>query len=246
MVKIQEALLWDTDEPAEKNLTRLLRHATNLSLMKRALPLAAELYLGILPAAPVLRGMHPALQDHADRLARLVQKHAHSFKMVGKWEREKIVTRQVQQGRLADNVVMLFALSSALSKMDAQLRAGEHGVAFERDRAAFEHLFDLFEQDMLHNMGQMRHHADASMQRASAAARRHNDTLPNGDFIIHRASPIAQGLGKPVLTEHIKQFPGKRPLQAASPKTGGDGTALGNGHHEVKAKKTTKKAGAKQ
>ncbi len=246
MVKIQQALLWDADEPAEKNLRRLLRHATNLSLMKRALPLVAELYLGILPAAPVLRGIHPALQDHADRLARLVQKHAHSFKMVGKWEREKIVTRQVQQGRLADNVVMLFALSSALSKMDAQLRAGEHGVAFERDRAAFEHLFDLFEQDMLHNMGQMRHHTDASMQRASAAARRHNDTLPNGDYIIHEASPIAQGLGKPVVTEHIKQFPGERQLQAASPKAGGDGTALGNGQHEVKAKKTTKKAGAKK
>ncbi|MFB3132365.1 MAG: acyl-CoA dehydrogenase family protein, partial [Rhodothermales bacterium] len=59
MVTIQEALLWDADQPVEKNLTRLLRHATNLPLMKRALPLAAELYLGILPARPVLRGMHP-------------------------------------------------------------------------------------------------------------------------------------------------------------------------------------------
>ena len=84
------------------------------------------------------------------------------------------------------------------------------------------------------------------MQRAAAAVRRHNDTLPNGDYIIHKASPIAQGLGKPVLTEHVKQFPGERRLQAASPKAGGDGTALGNGQHEVKAKKTTKKAGAKK
>ena len=245
MVSIQEALLWDADQPVEQNLTRLLRHATNLPLMKRALPLAAELFLGILPAAPVLRGMHPALQSHADRLARLVQKHAHYFKMVGKWEREKIVTRQVQQARLADNGVMLFALASSLSKMDGQLRGGQHGVAFERDRAAFEHLFDLFEQGTLRNMGEMRHNTDAGMQRASAAARRHNDTLPNGDYVIHEASPVARGLGKPPLTEHVKQFPGNRYLKAAPAEaSSGDGAAVGNGKAEVSAKKTTKKADA--
>lgn len=241
MVTIQEALLWNAEQTPEQNLRRLLRHAANLPLMKRALPLAAELYLGILPAAPAFSGLHPALRDHADRLGRLVQRHAHAFKMVGKWEREEIVTRQAQHARLADNAAMLFALSSALSKMDAQLRDGEHGVAFERDRAAFEHLFDLFEQDILRTVGEMRHHADASMRRAAAAARRHNDTLPNGDYVIHPASPVAQELGKPVLTEHVKQFPGDRHLQPPPAEArGGDGAATGNGQTEVKAKKAAK------
>ena len=237
MVSIQEALLWDREQSAERNVTRLLRNVTHLPLMKRALPLAAELFLGLLPAPPAVRSVHPALQPFADRLATLVQKHAHAFKRVGLREREQIVTRQVQQARLADNAVMLFALACSLSKMDAQLRSGEHGVAFERDRAAFEHLFDLFELDIRAKIGETRHHADASMRRAAAAARRHNDTLPHGDYAIHEASPVAQGLGKPVDKEHVRQFPGDRHLKA-----GGDGAPAGNGQAEVAAQKVTKKA----
>ncbi len=245
MISLQEALLWDKDQSAEKNLSRLLRNFTHIPLLKRALPLAAELYLGILPAPPEMGAVHSMLAAYPARLATLIQKHSHYFKMVGKWEREQIVTRQVQQARLADNAAMLFALSAALSKLDSQYRAGVHGPAFDRDRAAFEHLFDLFELAILHNMGEMRHNADASMQRASEAARRHNDTLPNGDFVIHEASPVAEGLGKPVLKEHVKQFPGDRyatPAEASS----GDGAAVAKSQTEVTAKKITKKTGAKK
>ena len=63
---------------------------------------------------------------------------------------------QVQQARLADNAVMLFGLAASLSKMDRQLREGAHGPAFERDRAAFDHLFDLFEAEILDSIGAMR------------------------------------------------------------------------------------------
>ena len=94
-------------------------------------------------------------------------------------------------------------------------------------------------------MGEMRHNADASMKQASEAARRHNDTLPNGDFIIHEASPVAEGLGKPVLKDHVKQFPGDRYLAPAD--TGsGDGAAVAKSQTEVKAKKITKKTRAKK
>lgn len=229
MMGIQNALLWDQDQSIGENLSRLLTNGTNLTLMKRALPLGAQLYLGILPASPELYGYHPALQDHAERLAALIQKHSHFFKMVSKWEQDAIVTRQAQQARIANNAMMLFALSSSLSKMDSQLRGGEHGVAFERDRAAFEHLFDLFELDILRNFGEMSDNADDSMLRAAEAARRHNDTLPNGDYAIHEASPVAKGLGRPIPVEHIRQFPGDRYLEA-----GGDGAA-GNAPRNVKA-----------
>ncbi len=241
MIGIREALTWDAEQALGDNLARLFRNATNAQVMKRALPLAAQLYLGLLPPAPLVEGAHPALQGYADRLARLVQKHAHFFKLVSKWEREEIVTRQAQQARLADNAAMLFALTAALSKMDHQMRSGARGVAFERDWAAFEHLFDLFEIDVLRNTGEMRRNADESMRHAAEAARRHNDTLPHGDFYIHEASPVAKGQGKKVQTEHIPQFPGDARVEA-----GGDGAAVGNGQTAAKAKKVTKKAAAKK
>lgn len=208
MVTIQEAVAWDADQTAGENLRRIGANLLNPTIFRRAVPLAAELFLGALPPMPAIKDVHTALESHADRLARLVQKHSHYVKMVSKWHREEIIKRQAVQARLADNAVMLFALSVSLSKMDAQLARGESGRAFERDRAAFKHLFDLFEVDIYQNLGELRTNADASMLEASDAARRHNDTLPNERFYIHEASPIAAGTGKEPPTEHIKQFPG--------------------------------------
>ncbi|WP_243664159.1 hypothetical protein [Rhodothermus marinus] len=131
------------------------------------------------------------------------------------------MTRQAQQARLADNAMYLFALSAALSDMDRQLRKGASGVAFEKDRAAFEHLFDLLEIRIQQNLGLLRRNADESMRRAAQATLRYVDTLPNRDYYIHEASPVAKGTGKPVQKEHIKQFPGDRYVTA-----GGDGAPL--------------------
>ena len=225
MITIQEALQWDRDQSLGQNLSRIASNATNPQVLSRALPLAAQLFFGVLPASPIIERMHPSLQGYADRLSSLVRKHSHAFKLVSKWEREKIVTRQAQQARLADNAIMLFALTCSLSKMDQQLRRGEQGVAFERDQAALAHLFDLFEHAIRHNMGEMRDNADESMRRAADAARRHNDTLPNADFYIHESSPVAKGLGKNVLMEHVKQFPGDQLTEMGD--STGDGTAAG-------------------
>ena len=220
MLGIQEALLWDRDESFSQNVNRILGNALNPQILRRAIPLGLELFLGIQPKAPVVAGVHPALEPYAERLATLIRKHSHYFKMASRWFREEIVTRQAVQARIAGNAVLLFALSASLSKMDDLLRSGAHGVTFERDRAAFEHVFDLFELEIYANIGELRKNADASMKKAAAAERRHNDTLPNSDFYIHEASPVAKGTGKPVPKEHIRQFPGDRYVEA-----GGDGHA---------------------
>jgi alkylation response protein AidB-like acyl-CoA dehydrogenase len=208
MVSIQEALTWDTDESVVDNVSRIARAATNPTVLKKALPLGAELFLGVKKSAPEIRSVHPALRDQADRLARLVQRHSHYVKLVSKWEREDIVSHQAQQARVADNAIFVFALATSLSKMDDQLRTGEYGPAFERDRAAFEYLFDWFERKIEQNFGEMRHNADESMRKAAEAARRYNDTLPNEDFYIHEGSPLGRDAGKTPPSEHIKQFPG--------------------------------------
>ena len=209
MVSIQEALLWDTDASIGDNLSRILKAATTPAVLKKAVPMGAQLFLGLKPSAPDLQSVHPALQDQADALTTLIQKHSHYFKLVSKWEREDVVKHQAQQARVADNAIFLFALASSLSKMDDQLRSGEYGPAFERDRAAFEYLFDWFERKIHQNFGEMRDNADESMREAAQAARDYNDTLPNEDFYIHEGSPLGRDAGKEPPTEHIAQFDGE-------------------------------------
>jgi hypothetical protein len=209
MVSIQEALLWDSDESVGENLTRILTAATTPAVLKKALPMGAQLFLGLKPGAPEVQGVHPALQEQADTLATLIQKHSHYFKLVSKWEREDVVKHQAQQARVANNAIYLFALTSSLSKMDDQLRSGEFGPAFERDRAAFEYLFEWFDRKIHRNFGEMRDNADESMREAAEAARAHNDTLPNKEFYIHEGSPLGRDAGKKPPHEHIPQFDGE-------------------------------------
>jgi alkylation response protein AidB-like acyl-CoA dehydrogenase len=221
MLGIQNALLWDGDESPAANVQRMATNGLNPKLLARAVPLAAQLFLGLKPSAPSITRLDASLSSFAKRLSRLVQLHSHLFKMVSKWEREDIVTRQAQQARVADNAIMLFALSCALSKMDRQLRDGEHGTAFQRDRAAFAHLFDLFELEIEANGERMQDNADASMREAAVAALDYVETLPNGDYVIHESSPIARGTGMELDREHVKQFPG----ESATALPSGDGAA---------------------
>lgn len=209
MISVQEALLWDTDESIGDNLSRILTAATNPTVMSKAVPLGAQLFLGLKPNAPEIRNVHPAIREQADRLAALTQKHSHYFKLVSKWEREDVVKHQAQQARVADNAIYLFALATSLSKMDDQLRSGEYGPAFERDRAAFEYLFDWFAHKIHRNCGEMADNADETMREAAEAARSYNDTLPNSDFYIHEGSPLGRDAGKTPVSEHIQQFDGE-------------------------------------
>jgi hypothetical protein len=209
MLSVQDALLWDTDESIGDNVSRIVKAATNPTIMGKALPLAGQLFLGLKPSKPEINNVHPAIREQADRLEKLVQKHSHYFKLVSKWEREDVVKHQAQQARVADNAIFLYALSASLSKMDDQLRTGEFGPEFEKDRAAFEYLFDWFAHEIHRNCGEMADNADESMREAAEAARAYNDTLPNKDFYIHEGSPLGRDAGKTPPSEHIKQFDGE-------------------------------------
>ena len=234
MVGIQQALTWNDKQGISGNLVRILGNTLNRSILSRAIPLFAQLFLGIPPANSKLTKVHPLLDDLAARLSEMVRRHAHSFKLASKWYREEIVKRQVVQARVADNAMMLFGLAASLSKLDYQIRTGAYGPAFERDRAAATHVFDLFETVFYRNIGELRDNSDESMLQAAEAARRHNDTLPNGDYYIHESSPIAKGKGKPVRKEHIRQFPGDS--IADSDTTGGDGAMATDSSGEPKVK----------
>lgn len=208
MLAIKETYSWDSEDTFSSNLVRLLVGGSKVEVLRRAVPLAFQLFLGFRSVLPGIKRVHPLLAEYAVRLAKLVQEHAHYFKLVSKWNREEIVKRQAVQARVADNAIYLFAFSCALSKMDHQIRSNEHGPAFDRDKAAFQHFVDLAEITIRDNIRHMKRNADESMREAARAARLHNDTLPNSDYYIHEASPVAKGQGKPVNTAHIKQFTG--------------------------------------
>ncbi len=242
MIGLNEALGWDSDETLSENVSRILKSAMNPQILKRAIPLAVQLYAGKRPAAPVILEVHPSLRKEADALEKMVQTHSHFFKMASKWFREEIITRQVVQARIADNAIYLFALAASLGKMDYLLRCGESGTKFDRDLAAFRHVFEIFGVRITQNIASLRDNADGTMQDASSAARTHSDSLPNSDFYIHEASPVAQGTGKPAQTEHIRQFPGDpKGSEAGSSGDGHDGTATAT---PAPSRKSRRRSGA--
>ena len=229
MLGIQEAVAWSAEASFSDNLSRIVGSLLDPRIFSRALSLGAQLFLGYRPGPPHIGPLHFSLHRHADRLARLIPLHAAAFKRASKEHREEIIQRQAVQSRVARSATFLFAMTCTLSRMERQIRVGDHGPAFQRDRAAFDHFFDLAEIEVLEALGALRRNADESMRIAARAARLHNDTLPNSDYYIHEASPIAQGTGKAVSEAFIKQFPGESregtgaPGHPAADEVGGDG-----------------------
>ena len=217
MLGIQEAVGWNREQTISENLTRILGNALDTRILSRAIALAAQLFLGFRPDTPVIESIHPSLAEHAARLAALIPRHSAQFKLASKRNREAIIQRQAVQERLSTSATYLFAMACALSRMDLQLRTERQAPTFERDQAAFEHFFDLAEIEVSAALGSLKRNADESMRAAADAERRYNDTLPNSDFYVHEASPVAGGTGKRVANEHIRQFPGRDQLMSGKP-----------------------------
>jgi len=177
--------------------------------LAKAIPLGMEVFLGLRRRAPQVRNVHPSLRTVADRLSRLISEHTFQFKQASKREQGAILGRQAVQARIADTAVMLHAWTCAMSKLDEQLRNGESGVAFERDKAAAMHFFDLAELECQRNFRDLYENADDTMLEAAEKVIRLSDTQPAGDFIIPEKTPTDDlGKGRTPRQEAVKQFPG--------------------------------------
>lgn len=208
MLGVQNAVGWDDERSAGENIARIVRNGLNPRVASRAIPLALEVYAGVQKAAPQITRLHGSLEPRARRLAELVREHSRQFKLASKREREAILDHQCTQARIADNAMWIHASACVLSKLDRQLREGEDGPEFERDRAAAEHFLDLADIEVRRNIESLTDNADASMRTAAEAALRYSDTLPNDQFVIPERSPVAAGTGHKPDQTAIKQFPG--------------------------------------
>ena len=208
MVGIQERLTWNAKESFGANLSRITGNAFNAGIMSRAIPLALELYLGLKKSPPRTSKLHPSLAAHTQKVCWLIREHSHQFKIASKIHAEKILDRQAVQALIAENATNIHAMVCTLSKLDRQIRAGEDGPEFERDRAAALHFLDLAELSIRDNWRRVRVNEFQSMRSASDAAVAHNDSLPNSLFVIPEQSPSAKGSGRSLKQDAIKQFPG--------------------------------------
>jgi alkylation response protein AidB-like acyl-CoA dehydrogenase len=217
MLNVRQAVGWDNQESAGKNLGRIFRGLKRPGVMRAAAPLGAELFLGVRPAAPGIRNIHPSLRAHADRFCQMVREHAHQFKLASRRFGEQIITRQLVQARLADSAMWLHAWACTLSKLDRDLRrrAGDASgngappdTRFERDRAAALYFMDMAGREIEACFHALSHNDDASAMQAAAAALAHSETMPNDRFVIPEASPNARGTGRKIRQDGIRQFPG--------------------------------------
>ncbi|MEM1166327.1 MAG: acyl-CoA dehydrogenase family protein [Planctomycetota bacterium] len=190
------------------DLPRVISNALNPKILRAALPLAAEVFLGIKKPASELPRLHPTLRAHGDRVAKLVREHSHRFKLASMKHKEKLVERQTIAARLADSAIWLHASLCTLSRLDAQIRSHDEGAEFERDKAAALHFLELSELEIKERWAKLDRHADESMRHAAAAAMAYSDTQANALFRIPERSPAAQGEGRQTDQRFIKQFPG--------------------------------------
>ena len=178
------------------------------TMMRAAVPLGMEVFLGIRKKAPTINKIDPSLRPYAARMTKLISELTYQFKAISKKKDAAIVTAQATQARLADAAINLHAWACTLSRLDCDIRNGESGTEFERNKASAIHFFDLAELAIHQAFRELHENADDTMLKAADLALAHSKTLPNSHFSIPERSPNAMGTGKELKQDHIRQFPG--------------------------------------
>ncbi|MBL4590745.1 MAG: acyl-CoA dehydrogenase family protein [Phycisphaerales bacterium] len=178
------------------------------AMIKAAVPLGMEVFLGIRKKAPKFNNVHSTLQPSLRRMNRLIAELTYQFKVISKKKDAAIVTAQATQARLADAAMYLHAWACTLSRLDKDIRNGESGTEFDRNKAAAIHFFDIAELAIGQAFRELHENADDTMLAAAKAAFTHSDTLDNKLFAIPESSPSQKGTGRELKQDHIKQFPG--------------------------------------
>ncbi len=218
MLAVKNVVTWEGDGSEQslgQRLSRLAKGFTNPKIMKAAIPLGLEVFFGIRRSLPVFTKLHPELLPVGDRAAKLVRELTHQFKLMSyKYQESLAFDRQSVQARIANVAILLHAWICTLSRLDADYRKhggnGAGDLEIQRDKAAALHFFDLAEVEIHENFRALYENGDDTMIAAADAAMKHNDTLPNTDYIISERSPNAKGTGRTPRQDGIKQFPGEK------------------------------------
>jgi alkylation response protein AidB-like acyl-CoA dehydrogenase len=212
MLGVKNALMKDPEESLGGFIGKALKNSFRMAIMKRAIPLGLEVFLGIRMADPKITKVSPQLQPLADRMCHLTRELTHLFKIMSKRYDVKMLERQAVQARMADIAIYLHAWGCTLAKLDSDIRAhganGAGDLEFQRDKAAALHFFDIAEVEIHTRIRELYENADDTMLAAADIALKYSETLPNSIFVIPEKSPNAKGSGRMPKQDAIKQFPG--------------------------------------
>ncbi len=213
MMGIKDSLLKDSDEGLGAYLAKAIKNSLRMDIMKRAVPIGMEVYLGMRPAmGRITRIKNAELVERGERLVALTRELSHHFKVMSKKWDVKILDRQAVQARIADMATYLHAYACTLGKLDGDMTShggnGANDLEFQRDKAAAIHFLDIAEHEIHNRIRDLYENSDESMLACADAVIKHNDTLPNRDFVIPEKSPSAKGTGRKVSQDGIKQFAG--------------------------------------
>ncbi|HLO40996.1 MAG TPA: acyl-CoA dehydrogenase family protein [Phycisphaerales bacterium] len=213
MLGVKQALLKDPDESLGAFIGKAIKNSLNPRIMKIAIPLGLEVFLGIRRGLPRISRVLPELRDEADRISRLVREQTYQFKIMSyKWD-VKLLERQAVQARIADAAMWLHAWSCTLSKLDQDMRHhknnGASDLEYQRDKAAAFHFFDIAECAIHECYRGLYENPDETMLAAADAAISYSESQSPEQFIIPERTPTQQrGKGRVPRQDGIKQFPG--------------------------------------
>lgn len=216
MLAVKNVMTWEGDGSEQsfgQRFGRVMKGSFNGKIMKAAIPLGLEIFLGIRRKATEITAVSPELRGPAERVARLTTELTHQFKLMSKQYEAKILDRQTVQARLGLVGIMLHAWLCTLAKLDRDIKAhagNGSDAEFLRDKSAAMHFFDIAEMEIHQFFRELYEHGDETMLAAADKAMAHSATLPSANFVIPEKTPTdLRGKGRKTKQEGIKQFPGE-------------------------------------
>ncbi len=173
-----------------------------------AMKIAAQLFLGIKPAAPRITTVHAKIERFARQLEKLAQQFSHEVKLSFKRLDEKIVTEQHTQRRLSMAAIWIHALTCSMSKVDMLLKKGVNGNDIRQEITLLEHVFSLGEEEIRLAFNGLRENPDDTIAAASDVALDRMASLPNNEYVLPEKTMDldARGTGREPDQTNISQF----------------------------------------
>ncbi len=173
-----------------------------------ALKLAAQLFLGIRPAAPRIDSLHGSLRTHALELAAMTREFSHQVKRMFKVHEESLITNQMIQFRLSSMCIWIHAMTCSLARLNQSILNGLDEKELDRDRAIVDHICSLARHQFNEALGELDTNTDVSMRIAADAAWAFGESLPHSDYSIPEKTPDETALGQGRVQDqtHIQQF----------------------------------------
>jgi len=158
--------------------------------------IAAQLFLGVRPAAPQVSKVHPKVRPHAEELMLRIREFSHQVKMMFKEHEESLISNQLIQERLSLAALWLHATSCALARFDANLRNGLDGAALAHESAVVAHLCAHANQEFSDALRSLRSNTDDSTRKAGVSVLKWIDGYANDHYALPEKSPNADARGR--------------------------------------------------